>query len=78
MAAITDFGKSVKIRLLEEGRDQNWLIAQVRERTGLYFDSSYLWKIMHGKASTPGIVQAIRDILDLPDSNHSIPRTQSS
>jgi hypothetical protein len=77
MARITDFGKSVKIKLLEDGHNQNWLIAQVREKTGLYFDSSYLWKIMHGESATPGIVRAIREILDLPADDPIIPQNLS-
>ncbi len=65
--AITSFGKSVKIRLIEMEKTQDWLIEQVRNRTGLFFDSSYLWKIMNGVVATPGMVEAIREILDLPD-----------
>jgi len=65
--AITSFGKSVKIRLIEMEKTQDWLIEQVKNRTGLFFDSSYLWKIMNGVVATPGMVEAIREILDLPD-----------
>lgn len=65
--AITSFGKSIKIRLIEMEKTQDWLIEQVRNRTGLFFDSSYLWKIMNGVVATPGMVEAIRDILELPD-----------
>ena len=65
--AITSFGKSIKIRLIEMEKTQDWLIEQVKNRTGLFFDSSYLWKIMNGVVATPGMVEAIREILDLPD-----------
>lgn len=65
--AITSFGKSVKIRLVEMDKTQAWLIEQVQNRTGLFFDSSYLWKIMNGVCATPKVVAAIREILDLPD-----------
>lgn len=64
--ATTAFGKSIKIRLVEMEKTQEWLIENVQNRTGLYFDSSYLWKIMNGVCATPGIVTAIREILDLP------------
>lgn len=64
---ITNFGKEVKKRLIDLDRKQTWLIQNVRERTGLYFDDSYLSKILTGKLATPGIVQAIREILDLPE-----------
>ena len=65
VAAITPFGKQIKKRLLDIDQDQNWLIDQVSQETGLYFDRSYLHKIMTGKLSTPGVVSAIRKILDI-------------
>lgn len=66
MAQITVFGKAIKKKLVDLERPQKWLIEQVRERTGLYFDDSYLHKIVTGKLESPKIVQAIREILDLP------------
>ena len=63
MAKTSDFGKAVKIRLVQMEQSQNWLIEQVKEKTGLYFDSSYLYKVMAGKANTPSIVTAIKEIL---------------
>ena len=62
----SDFGKAVKIRLIEMDKTQDWLVEQVKARTGLFFDSSYLWKILNGVVATPGMVTAIREILDLP------------
>jgi hypothetical protein len=62
----SEFGKAVKIRLIEMDKTQDWLIEQVRNRTGLFFDSSYLWKILNGVVATPGMIAAIREILDLP------------
>ena len=59
------FGKAVKIRLIELERNQAWLIEEVRDRTGLYFDDSYLWKVLAGVLATPKIVQAIKEILDM-------------
>lgn len=49
----------------EVEQDQNWPIAQVRVKTGLYFDGSYLHKIMTGKLSTPSVTQAICEILEI-------------
>lgn len=66
MAQITVFGKEIKKRLVDMERPQIWLIGQVKEKTGLYFDDSYLYKIQTGQLATPKIVQAIRDVLDLP------------
>lgn len=69
MAQITVFGKSIKKKLVDLERPQKWLIEQVRERTGLYFDDSYLYKIITGKLESPKITQAIREILELPDES---------
>ena len=67
MVQLTAFGKDVKKRLIDIDRNQLWLIEQVKERTGLYFDDSYLHKVLTGKLATPKIVQAIKEILDLPE-----------
>lgn len=67
MAKITPFGKEIKRRLLDMDQSQEWLIAKVRERTGLYFDSSYMHKILTGQLSTPKIILSIREILDLSE-----------
>lgn len=67
----TAFGKEVKKRLIDMGRTQEWLIEQVRNQTGLYFDSSYAYKIFTGQRNTLKIVQAIREILDLPEQGNT-------
>lgn len=66
----TDFGLCVKTELLRRGVEQKWLIEQIQER-GMYADSGYLYKIFTGQRSAPKIVQAIREILELPDSSDS-------
>jgi len=66
-AVLTPFGKEIKKRLVDIERPQVWLIEQVRERTGLYFDRSYMYKIQTGQLTTPKITQAIREILNLPE-----------
>lgn len=66
--ATTTFGKEIKKRLVDMDRNQMWLIEQVRSKTGLYCDSSYIRKIMTGQLATPSIVQAIREILDIPEA----------
>lgn len=71
MAQLTEFGKSIKKKLIDLGHPQKWLIEQVCSNTGLYFDDSYLHKVLTGKLSTPKIVQAIREILDLPENDAS-------
>ena len=62
---MTEFGKSVKKRLIDIGKSQEWLIAQVREKTGLFLDNGYIYKILTGKRNAPKIVDAIKEILEL-------------
>lgn len=64
----TPFGKEVKKRLVDLEQKQAWLIDRVAEKTGLYFDGSYLHKVMTGQLNTPKIVEAIREILDIRDT----------
>lgn len=62
---MTDFDKDIRRALLDKEKNQKWLIEQVREKTGLYFDDSYLWKIANGVLRTPKIVTAIKEILEI-------------
>jgi len=66
LAKLSAFGKDIGKRLIDLDKPQIWLIEEVRNKTGLYFDDSYLYKIKTGKLTTPKVVQAIREILDLP------------
>lgn len=65
ITGITEYGKSIKVALVQMDKTQNWLINEVAARTGLFFDSSYLHKIMTGELATPSIVKAINDVLGL-------------
>lgn len=65
MATLTEFGKKIKRRLIDIDKSDLWLIGRVKEKTGLYFDSSYLYKIRTGKLAATKIVAAICEILDL-------------
>lgn len=62
---LSNFGKLTKKRLIDIERNQNWLVESVREDTGLYFDDSYLHKILTGKIATPKIVASICKILEI-------------
>lgn len=64
---MSDFGIKIKMKLLELNHSQNWLIEEVKAKTGLYFDSSYLYRIMTSQIETPKIIQAIHEILELDD-----------
>jgi len=63
--AFTAYGKEIKKKLIDLGMPQTWLIERVREKTGLYFDCSYLYKIQTGKLQNPSIITAINEILNL-------------
>ena len=70
MAQLTAFGKDIGKRLIDLDKPQTWLIEGVRNRTGLYFDDSYMYKIKTGQLSTPKVVQAIREILEIQKCDH--------
>ena len=64
---LTDFGLCVKTELLRRGMEQKQLEKSITEKTGLHVDSSYLSKIFTGQRNAPKVVQAIREILSIPD-----------
>lgn len=61
----TDFGLCVKTELLRQGKEQKWLEESVSEKTGLYVDGGYMYKILTGQRNAPKIVAAIREVLNL-------------
>ena len=61
----SDFGLCVKTELLRRGKEQKWLEEAIKEKTGLYVDGGYMYKILTGKRNAPKIVAAIREILGL-------------
>lgn len=61
----SDFGKQVKIRLIELDRTQEWLISRCKEKTGLFIDSSCLNKVLTGRSNSATIKNAISEILEL-------------
>lgn len=64
---LTNFGLSVKMKLLQIGKDQKWLEEAISEKTGLYVDNGYLYKIFRGQRNAPKIVKAIREILSIEE-----------
>ena len=62
----TEFGLCVKTELLRRGMTQTELEREISAATGLYVDSSYIYKILTGKRNAPKITRAIREILNLP------------
>lgn len=73
MAEYTAFGLEVKTKLLgPPSRTQSWLADQVSKSTGMYVDPAYLSRILTGQRNAPKVVQAIRDILDIPAEHEQI------
>lgn len=67
LSKFTDFGLSVKTKLLQIGKEQKWLEEAVAEKTGLYVDSGYMYKILTGQRKAPKIVEAICEILNIKE-----------
>jgi hypothetical protein len=65
MAKVTEYGRKIKLSLMDAGKTQTWLISEVQKETGLYFDDSYLYRIMYGTLRTPKIIAAINRILGI-------------
>ncbi len=63
----TDFGLCVKTKLLQMGKEQKWLVEAVSEKTGLFVDGGYMYKILTGQRNAPKIVAAICEILNIQE-----------
>ena len=68
----TDFGLCVKTELLRTGKEQKWLEEAVSEKTGLYVDGGYMYKILTGQRNAPKIVAAICEILNIQESQRDV------
>lgn len=62
---LCEFGKEIKKKLVDIDKTHEWLILTVSEDTALYFDRSYLHKVMVGTLATPKIIASICKILEL-------------
>ncbi|MBQ4556556.1 MAG: XRE family transcriptional regulator [Clostridia bacterium] len=62
---MSEFGKKVKKALIDMDKNQAWLIEQIKAKTGLYFDTSYMHKTLTGKYENSVIVDAICEILNI-------------
>ena len=65
LSKFSDFGLVVKTELLKKGKNQKWLAEAIAEKTGMFVDGGYLYKILTGKRNAPKIVTAIREILNI-------------
>ena len=66
LSKFSNFGLCVKTELLRQGKEQKWLEEAVSEKTGLFVDNGYMYKILTGQRNAPKIVAAIREILGIP------------
>lgn len=48
-------------------KNQKWLMNEVRERTGMYMDSSYLSKLMTGRATSTPMCGIVYEILGIKE-----------
>lgn len=67
LSKFTDFGLCVKTELLRLGKDQKWLEKAVAEKTGLFVDNGYMYKILTGQRNAPKVVTAICEILNIKE-----------
>ncbi len=62
----SEFGKSIKKRLIEMDKTQNWLIEEFRLKLpDTYIDGSLLHKIIVGNVSSGKAVDEIHRILEI-------------
>lgn len=65
LSKYSNWGLCVKTELLRIGKDQKWLEETVAEKTGLFVDNGYMYKILTGQRNAPKIVAAICEILNI-------------
>ena len=65
LSKFTDFGLCIKTELLRIGKDQKWLEQSVSEKTGLFVDNGYMYKILTGQRNAPKVVEAICEIMNI-------------
>lgn len=69
----TNWGLTVKTELLRRGKTQTWLEEEITNRTGLYMDDGYMYKILTGRRNAPKVVSAINEILKINAQAHQEP-----
>ncbi len=68
---LSDYGKTIKIRLMERGKKQEWLISEIRSRfPEIYVDSSNIYKILVGEIQRGKVVSAINEILQIHNNDN--------
>lgn len=68
---LSDYGKTIKIKLMELGKKQEWLISEIRNRfPEIYVDSSNIYKILVGEIQSGKVVSAINEILQIHEESN--------
>jgi hypothetical protein len=49
------------------GKSQRWLEEAVSEKTGLFVDNGYMYKILTGQRKAPTLVAAICELLNIEE-----------
>lgn len=62
---LTEYGIKIKTELLRQGKTQNWLIDEIKQKTDKYVDTSNLYKLMTGQIANSEISGAINEILNI-------------
>lgn len=63
---LTDYGKAIKLKLLDLNKTQKWLIEEVKKLLpNKYIDTSNLYKIMTGEIKSNEIEAAINEVLKI-------------
>lgn len=62
---LDEYGKRIKHRLVDLGKTQTWLAAQVQERSGRYCDASLIGKVIRGEARSATITSEIERVLEI-------------
>jgi len=63
--SLTPLGVEIKTKLIILNETQEWLIKKAKEKTGMYVDSSNLYKLMTGQLHSERLESAIREILQI-------------
>lgn len=68
MRELTEYGKKVKMKLIDLGKTQEWLIKEVKkENPEIFVDASVLRKIFTGEIKQSALVPIINKILNLQE-----------
>lgn len=68
MRELTEYGKEVKMKLIDLGKTQEWLIKEIKkENPEIFVDASVLRKIFTGEIKQSALVPIINKILNLQE-----------